>query len=77
VSRNSRLTKLRPIFSASAISCAEQHLPASSIRFHRCARARARTSVSSGRDFAGAQASPPSGAMITLRILRGPHARTA
>ena len=48
VSRSSRLTKLRPIFSASAISCAEWYLPASSIRFHRCALARARISVSSG-----------------------------
>ena len=42
-------------------------LPSSSNRFHRCARASARISVSSGRGFAGAHASPPSGAMITLR----------
>ena len=41
-------------------------VPSSSIRFHRCARANARISVSSGRGFAGAQR-PPSGAMITLR----------
>ena len=41
--------------------------PPSSNLFHRCARASARISVSSGRGFAGAQASPPSGAMITLR----------
>jgi hypothetical protein len=67
VSRSSRLTKLRLIPSASAISAADRNLPSSSIRFHRCALASARISVSSGRGFAGAQASPPSGAMITLR----------
>jgi hypothetical protein len=36
------------------------------MRFHRCARASARISVSSGPGFAGAHASPPSGAMITF-----------
>ena len=48
----------------SACSCAAPLL--SSIRFHPCARTSARISVSSGRAFAGAQASPPSGEMITF-----------
>ena len=67
VSRNSRLTKLRVTPSASAISAADRYLPSSSIRFHRCARASARISVSSGRGFAGAHASPPSGANLCGR----------
>ena len=41
--------------------------PSSNIFFHRCVRVSVRISVSSGRGFADAQASPPSGAMITLR----------
>ena len=53
--------------SASASSAGRRYLPSSSNRFHRCARASARISVSSGRGFAGAHASPPSGAMMTLR----------
>ena len=52
---------------SSAISAADRYLPSSNILFRRCARASAQISVSSGRGFAGAHASPPSGAMITLR----------
>jgi hypothetical protein len=80
VNHSSLLTKLRPIFSASAISCAERHLPASSSRFHRCALASARISVSSGRALMCAHASPPSGAMITFcppRRLSNGNARMA
>ena len=72
VRRSSRLTKLRPIFSASAISPAERYVPSSSIRFHRCARANARINVSSGLGFVGAHASPPSGDNH-LRPLRRRH----
>jgi Family of unknown function (DUF6880) len=57
VSRSSRLTKLRVTPSASASSPAERHLRSSSNRFHRCSRASARISVSSGRGFSHAGAS--------------------
>ena len=67
VSRSKRFTKLRVTPSASASSPADRYLLCSSSRFHRCARASARISVSSGRGFAGAQASLPSGAIITFR----------
>ena len=67
VNRSSRLTKLRVTPSASASSPADRYLPSSSKRFHRCARTSARISALSHRGFAGAHASPPSGAMMTLR----------
>ena len=57
VSRSRRLTKLRVTPSASAISAADRYLPSSSNRFHRCARASAQISASSGLGFAGVQAS--------------------
>ena len=60
------MTKLRVTPSASASSPADRYLHSSSNRFQRCARASARISVSSGRGFVGAQALPPSGAMIHL-----------
>jgi hypothetical protein len=45
--------------------------------FSRRALGSARIGLPSGRGFTGAHASLWSGAMITLRIFRGPHARTA
>jgi hypothetical protein len=67
------LAKLRVTFSVSANSPAKRYCPSSNICFHRCARTSARIIVSSGRGLAGAQASPPSGAMI-LRPPRRSHA---
>ena len=61
VSCSSRLTKLRVTLCASASSPADRSLLSSNSPFHRCARANARMSVSSGH------ASPPSGVTITLR----------
>jgi hypothetical protein len=69
VIRDRRLTKLRSP-SAAARSPADRYLPYSSIRFHRCPRAKVRISVSSGRGFAGAHASPPPGAMMWLAKTR-------
>ncbi|MFZ1415237.1 MAG: hypothetical protein WAS73_11765 [Defluviicoccus sp.] len=69
VSHRRRLTQLRSIYSASAISDTEPWIPSSSIRFQRCARASARICVSSCHGFAGAHASPPSGVMIRARYL--------
>jgi hypothetical protein len=42
--------------------------PSSSKRFQRCARVSARISVSSGRGFAGTQASPPSGRTGSMAV---------